>query len=121
MTFFDYIFYRWFRLYAKRDDDPRMSASVIVSAYQLLTIINLVLLGSIVFGYEYPGEGYIYILIVIFYVINYFRYERNFDLATLDDRWGNEPKNKKRLHLFLIISYLVITFVTPWIYGLSTN
>lgn len=118
---FDYIFYRWFRLYAKNDEDPKMSASVILSAYQLLTIINIVLFGSVFLGFEYPGEGYIYILIVLFYVINYFRYERNFDVSKLDEQWGSEPKNKKRLHMVLMIAYLVITFVTPWVYGFSTN
>ncbi len=121
MVLFDYIFYRWFRLYAKKDDDPKMSASVIVSAYQLLTIINLVLLGSIIMGYEYPGEGYLYVLIVLFYAINYFRYERNFDVSELDERWRDEPESKKQLRLVLLIAYLIGTFITPWIYGFSTN
>ena len=121
ITLFDYVFYRWFRLYAKKDDDPKMSASVIVSAYQLLTIINLVLLGSVIMGYEYPGEGYLYFLIVFFYAINYFRYERNFDVSELDERWGDEPESKKQLRLILLISYLVVTFITPWVYGFATN
>jgi hypothetical protein len=121
ITVFDYIFYRWFRLYAKKDDDPKMSASVIVSAYQLLTVINLVLLGSIILGYEYPGESYLYFLIILFYVINYFRYERGFDISELDARWGDEPENKKRVYLVLVIAYLIVTFLTPWIYGFATN
>ena len=72
-------------------------------------------------GYEYPGEGYLYFLIVLFYAINYFRYERNFDVSELDERWVDEPESKKQLRLILLISYLVITFITPWIYGFTTN
>ena len=121
MNIFDYIYYRWFRLYAKKDSDPDIYASGIVSAYQLLTIINLVLLSSVLFGFDYPKVTYLYPLIIVFFIINYFRYERNFDISELDERWKDEPKSKKQLHLVLLIAYLVITFITPWIYGFATN
>jgi uncharacterized membrane protein len=121
MTLFDYIYYRWFKLYAKEDSDPDIYASGIVSAYQLLTIINLVLLSSILFGFEYPKVTYLYPLIMVFFVFNYFRYERGFDISKLDDQWRNEPKEKKQRNWVLLIAYLVITFITPWIYGFATN
>lgn len=121
MTIFDYIYYRWFKLYAKEDSDPDIYASVIVSAYQVLTIINLVSLGLILAGFERPDVKYLIPIILLFFTINYFRYERNFDLSKLDDRWRNESKEKKKRNWILLIGYLVINFLIPWVYGFSTN
>lgn len=96
LNLFDYIYYRWFRLYAKEDSDPDIYASGIVSAYQLLTIINLVSFGCIIAGKERPGVKYLIPVILFIFVINYFRYERGFDISKLDDRWRNEPKKNKQ-------------------------
>lgn len=121
MALFDYIYYRWFKLYAKEDSDPDIYASGIVSVYQLFTIVNLVSFGCIIADIERPDVKYLIPVILFFFVINYFRYERDFDISKLDDRWRNEPKEKKQRNWVLMIVYLVITFITPWIYGFLTR
>jgi hypothetical protein len=121
MDLFDYIYYRWFRLYAKSDSDPDIYASVIVSAYQLLTVINLVLVASVLVGFNYPKVTYLYPFILFFYIINYYRYERGFDVSKLDDRWRREPKEQQLRNWILMIAYLMVTFFTPWIYGFIKN
>jgi hypothetical protein len=60
-------------------------------------------------------------VIVILFTLNYFRYERGFDITKLEDRWGNESRDKKKLRAVMLIAYLIITFFIPWIYGFATN
>ncbi len=122
MKLFDYIYYRWHRIYAKEDNHPDIYASAMVATYQMFTIINMILFLSVAFDFERPDYKVTIIpLALILIAINWYRYERDFDVSKLDDRWGNEPENKKRLHMVLMMAYLVITFVTPWVYGFSTN
>ena len=121
MIIFDYIFYRWYFFYKKKDVDPDIYASKIVSAYQLLTIINIVLLTTVVLGVSRPSVKYLIGVIVILFILNYLRYERGFDITKLEDRWGNESIEVKRLKAIIIIAYLVITFCIPWVYGFVTN
>ena len=122
MKLFDYVYYRWHRIYAKKDNDADIYASAIVATYQMFTIINLILIFSVIFNFERPDYKITIIpLALVLLAINYFRYERNFDVSELDERWGDEPESKKQLRLILLISYLVVTFITPWIYGFATN
>lgn len=121
MIIFDYIYYRWFLWYKRKDIDPDIYASKIVSAYQLLSIINIVLLITVVWGVNRPSLKYLIGVIVILFTLNYFRYERGFDISKLEHRWGNESIEKKRLKAIIIIAYLVITFCIPWIYGFATH
>ena len=114
MRIFDYIYYRWFRVYAKNDTDPSIYASAMVATYQMLTAINLILLGSIVFHFNRPDYRIIILpLAVILIGINWYRYEHEFDVKKLEFQWKNETNNKKRLPFFLLIGYLVITFSIP--------
>ncbi|ELR68741.1 hypothetical protein C900_05873 [Fulvivirga imtechensis AK7] len=121
MELFDYIYYRWLKVYAKEDRDPDIYASGIVSAYQLLTIVNLVSFGCILLGIERPEVKYIIPVIVLIFIFNYFRYERGFDISKLEEKWGNEPEDRKRIRFILLVAYLVVTFTVPWIYGFATN
>ena len=97
MIIFDYIYYRWFLWYKRKDIDPDIYASKIVSAYQLLSIINIVLLITVVWGVNRPSLKYLIGVIVILFTLNYFRYERGFDISKLEHRWGNESIEKKGL------------------------
>ena len=121
MIIFDYIYYRWFLWYKGKDNDPSMSASVIVSAYQLLTIINIVLLTTVVLGVSRPSVKYLIGVIVILCTLNSLRCVRGFDITKLEERWGNESRDKKKLRAVMLIAYLIITFFIPWIYGFATN
>ncbi|ELR68600.1 hypothetical protein C900_00216 [Fulvivirga imtechensis AK7] len=118
---FDYIYYRWYNIVTHKDVHRDIYASSIVASYQMLTFINLILLASILFGFKRPDKIYIILLAVILIVINWYRYERGFDISKLEERWGNEPEDKKRIRFILLIAYLVVTFTVPWIYGFATN
>ncbi len=108
-------------MYAKNDNDPDIYASGIVSAYQILTIINLISFGFILAGLKRPDLKLLIPLILIIFTINFFRYERGFDISKLDDRWGNEPKKRRKIRWIFMIAYLVVIFLIPWIYGFYHN
>ena len=46
-------------------------------------------------------------------IFNWFRYEQNFDIKILEDRWSNEEKKKKVLHDILIGLYLAVSALVP--------
>lgn len=121
MKLFDYIYYRWFRIYAKADSQPDLYASGIVTAYQTLTIINLVTITWVIQGYDPPSHKYIYPLTIFFFIINYFRYERGFDISKLDELWMAEPTDKKQLRFIFLVGYLCVVFFAPIIYGIATH
>jgi hypothetical protein len=121
MKLFDYIYYRWFRIYAKADSQPDLYASGIVTAYQTLTIINLVSITWVIQGYDPPSHKYIYPLTIFFFITNYFRYERGFDIAKLDEMWMTEPTDKKKLRFIFLVGYLCVVFFVPIIYGIATH
>lgn len=97
MRLFDYIYYRWFLLYKKTDSDPDLYASGIVTAYQNLTIINIVLLVKVIVGGSLPPRKYILVMILILFTVNYFRYERGLDFSKLENRGAMRPKRKESL------------------------
>ncbi|MCP4458274.1 MAG: hypothetical protein GY816_09670 [Cytophagales bacterium] len=121
MKLFDYIFYRWLELYSKHDDHPALYASGMVSAYQLLTLVDLVFISSIFFDFEIENAYFIYPFIAISFLINYIRYERNFDISKLKDRWENESEASKKINWRILVTYLIIAITIPIIYGFTTN
>ncbi len=118
---FDYIYYRWYCIYKKHDNNPELYSSGMVSAYQLLTIVNLALIIKVLFSIELPQNRYVLLIGIGVFAINYFKYERDFDVSLLEEKWGNESLDKKRLRMICLLIYLIVTFLVPWIYGISTN
>ena len=87
----------------------------------MFTVINLVLLLSILLNFQRPDKIYIIGLAIVLIIINWLRYERDFDISELETKWGNEPTRKKKTRLTILIAYLLLTCLTPWIYGLSSS
>ena len=118
---FDYIFYRWYNIYKSKDRDPNIYAAGMVLFYQLFTIINIVSITCILFGVDRPDKKYLLVPFIIFVVINYIRYENNFNISELDNLWKEEPYSPKRRNMILLMVYFIVMLVLPWIYGFATN
>ena len=116
----DYVFYRWYLLYSRHDESPSMYASVIVSAYIVLTVINVYAFSKIAMMGKVPSPDYIIPLSVFVMIFSFFRYERNFEMKPLKEKLEQEsPRTRKRKWL-LIVAYLILFGIAPWMYGFAT-
>jgi hypothetical protein len=118
---FDYIFLRWYRIYSGMEISPTASASVMVSFYQTLFIIFLASLYKLLFRVKLASPKYLLVIMVVILIINYLRYERNFDVVDLQTQWREESKSNSKKRMIILIAYLVIMVAFPIIVGLITS
>lgn len=117
-SFFDYIFYRIYKFSKERGDTtPTTNGILLLSLMQFLTILDLLVFIRIFYSFPLPSKWYIIPLITFPAIINWLRYERNFDIEKLHQRWQNEDKKKKVRHGWLISLYLLVSFLIPAAHG----
>lgn len=120
VSLFDYIYFRWFKVYSGHDKDPDIYATLMLTVYETLTIVNLVSIGSKTFNIDRPDGLFLIPLTFILGVLNYLHYKK-IEFSTFEERWKEESDNTKRVRFFLLVFYLVAVFTAPWIYGFATN
>lgn len=115
---FDYIFFRIYGFFKVRGDSaPETKGSLLLSLIQFLTILDVMILVKVIYDYPFPTKYYFLPLLILLGVINWFRYERDFDTNTLDIQWKNEEKEKRLRNGWLIGLYFVMSFLIPALYG----
>src|SRR5690606_35968952 len=116
---FDYTFYRIFNFFRDRGDGiPETAGTLLLSLMQFLTILDIMVIVKMIHDYPFPDNKYFFLaLLILLGVMNWFIYERNFDIGPLDDKWKDEKKNRKVRNGWLIGLYLVLSFLFPIVYG----
>jgi len=115
---FDYVFYRIYKFSKERGDSaPETNGILLLSLIQFLTILDLVVLIRIAYPFLLPGKIYIIPLVALIAIINWLRYERNFEMGQLDVQWENEEQKKKVRNGWFIGIYLVVSFLIPAVNG----
>jgi hypothetical protein len=118
-AFFEYFFYRIAKLNLRFTKPDRAITSV--SLVQLHILVNILLFFE---GLMFPNKrGLTYyeviIYFVLFFIIDYFNvkiYEGRYE--EFDKRWGNEPRKKKIIGLFVVISAIIFSIGLIFINGL---
>lgn len=124
LSLFDYIFYRIYGFFKEKGDGiPETAGSLLLSLVQFLTILDVMVLVKVIHDYPFPTTKYYFLpLLILLGVVNWLRYERNFDIEKLDNQWKNEDQKKKVRNGWFIGLYLLISFLIPAVYGyLSVN
>lgn len=117
-SFFDYIFYRIYKFSKERGDSaPETNGTLLLSLMQFLTLLDIIVFVRIAYPFPLPGKIYIIPLIALPAIINWLRYERNFDMEKLHLKWKDEDKTKKVRNGWLMGIYLVVSFLIPAIHG----
>jgi hypothetical protein len=119
MNILDYIFYRWVLIYKKFTSKPHFYSSLVLSVYECLTIFNIWLTLNLILGIDLPTKEAAYLIIALSYLLNYYRYERNFSISETLEKWTNDSNSKVKL--WIIIVYLVALFAYPIGLGLSKS
>jgi uncharacterized membrane-anchored protein len=117
-TLFDYIFYRVFSFFRdKGDNSPETKGVLILSMIQFLTFLDVVVFIRIIYPFSLPDTLFIIPLVVLPAVVNWFRYERDFDIKSFDDKWENEGQKEKNRKGWWICLHLLASFLIPAVHG----
>jgi hypothetical protein len=116
MIFFDYIFYRVYKIYIDSKDKAAFITSVIVlSIPQSLNLLTLIAISSKNFGLKLNPSNTIFIVVLetIIMILNYIRYSCSgkFRLDAIKKKWTNISGLRPLLFDCLIITYFIISAV----------
>ena len=122
VTLFDYIFYRVYKFFQKKDNFiPDTKASATLSLMQFFTLLDILVFVRIMYPFSLPNKMYVLPVILILGGLNWYRYERNFNIEELENRWSKEDSARRKKNGWFIVLYLVASFLILGIYGTITN
>ena len=114
MDTFDYIFYRLYKFYIGQGSSiTHTYAAGLVSILQFFTILSVVGVFSLILEFEVFNKYQSIFIIVPLMILNWYRYERDFDIEKYESRWGNEPKTERRKKGWLIVVWFVFVILIP--------
>jgi energy-coupling factor transporter transmembrane protein EcfT len=117
-SFFGYIHYRVYLLFKEKGDNvPEFKGTLILSLIQCFTIVDIMVMVKIVYDYPFPNKHFFLPLLIVVGFLNWYMYERNFDIKKLDCYWKNESPEVKARKGWLIASYILIAMLMPIVYG----
>lgn len=118
-SLFDYIFYRIYDFSRdKADNVPDTKGSLLLSLIQFLTIVDIMVFVKLIYDYPFPSKYYFLPLAILLAIINWFRYERKYDIRKLEIQWKNEGRVKRirqRLVDWFILAYIVFNSGSIWL------
>jgi hypothetical protein len=118
LSLFDYIHYRIYDFSKERGDNaPETNGTLILTLLQCFTILDLMVVVQIIHDYPFPNKFAFLPLLAILGVVNWYRYERNFDAQNVESKWHNEDKRRRVKKGWILGIYMLITFLTPPVYG----
>lgn len=122
MKLFDYMYYRTYSWYEKRDQHPWIYAEGVVSVVQFFFLLNFYILLKELTGWNLSnivnGKVVAGVLIILIIVINNIRYKKKIDIKKLKKDYHNEEiSNKKRLGFFLVV-LIAILILAPMLLGI---
>jgi len=122
LDFFDYIFYKFYSLYYKKERDEsssRTGALLIISllhTFNLLTVIFFIF----IITHQKPiiNKFYGLIPLILFIVFNGIRYNKDkYDYKVLEEKWNNEQITRKFKKEILVALYVILSFL--FFFGLA--
>jgi len=115
---FDYIFYRLYLFFATRGSSPQTPASLVLSLVQFLTLLDMVFIAQYIIDFSIPSKYYFLPTILAFGGMNWYRYERAFNIELFTEKWGHESNLSKVKRGWWIGLYVSITFLFPLVNGI---
>ncbi|MDN4167082.1 hypothetical protein QWY31_16345 [Cytophagales bacterium LB-30] len=119
MLLFQYIHYRFYDFFRDRGDDtPEFTATLVLSLLQFLTLIDIVFAIQLLYYFPLPSKLYFLPLLLGIPVLNWFRFEKSFDIVELDEKWRREKFKKRLINGWLILIYLLLVLLFPVVLGI---
>ena len=118
MKLFDYIFYRVYRAYKKRDSNPEIYATNVLALMEFFFLLSILAIIRLFFDFPIPNKLYIIPGVLLIIVLTWYKYGFNVDVKKLEADWGEEDKEQRRLRGWLIIISLVGFILFPILIGI---
>ena len=117
INLFDYIFYRVYKAYQKRDGTPAIYASAVLSVMQFFSLLSMLAIIRLFIDFPIPQKYFILPIILLLIGINWFRYERDFDFKKLEAKWGEENSSQRKQRGWLLVVSLITLILFPILIG----
>ncbi|AKQ44910.1 hypothetical protein TH63_03565 [Rufibacter radiotolerans] len=114
---FDYIFYRVYKAYQKRDSTPEIYAAGVLSLMQFFFLLCILVFIGLFVEFPIPHKYYALPFIILILGINWFKYERNFNVKELELKWGKEDRSIRKRRGWLLVLCLISLILFPIVIG----
>src|SRR5690349_3756822 len=114
---FDYVFYRVYSAYKKRDSNPEIYAANTLSLMQFLVLIDLMFLLELFFHFDVPSKFLFIPLLLVIIGINWYMYEQKVDLKKFEAKWSGEEINRRKRNGWLILISVILLVLFPIVIG----
>ena len=115
---FDYIFYRVYRAYKKRDGAPEIYATNVLSLMQFFSVVAVFISFEFFLDFPFPSTGFFVVLILSLIGINWYLYGFRVDVSKFESRWGTEEVDKRKRRGWLVVVSLVALIMFPIVLGI---
>ena len=116
---FDYIYLRGYQFFKEKGDNvPETKGSLILSLMQCLTLVDIDVVIRHFSGFTFFQSKFLVLIpLAIIGALNWSKYERNFDLKALEEKWRDQDQEKRIRNGWAISLYLLMSFMIPVMYG----
>lgn len=118
MKLFEYIYYRIYALYQKKDSNPEIYATNGIAVLQLSLLFSLYVLISLFIKLPNINNWLAVTLVVAVIALNWRKFGLHFDNRILEDRWSKESITKKKLRGWAILALIIISIFFPIVIGI---
>jgi hypothetical protein len=118
MKFFDYLYYRTYFAYLKKNDsDPWIYATNLVALMQTFNLLAIYTLVQKIQNKQ-PINKIVFVIIALLLIgLNYYRYQKIKPYNKLCDLWINDDKGTRMKKGILIVLYIILSVLLPVLYS----
>jgi hypothetical protein len=114
---FDYIFYRVYRAYKRRDSNPEIYATNVLALLQFFLLLSAMAIVRFFFDFPNPNKFIVISTLFLLIGINWYQYGFRVDARKFEVEWGEEGENQRKRRGWLIVVSLVGSILLPIVVG----
>ena len=123
----DYIYYRTYQWYRKKNDsNPDLMGRIVISLSLVLNLFFLIYLLCKLFHIDIDSKlvwlkwGFCILFLLLIEILK-LRYRKRISIETLSQKWATERSEERRRRGLLMITYVIGSIVIPAILGIIVN
>lgn len=118
MKLFDYLYFRTYVAYLKRNEiTPWIQSTSLVALMQNLNLFIFYIFCNTFFSIHFNEKAYFVLLFLLLCILNFYRYQKIKPYSELCKLWDKETKETKKIKGYLIILYITTSVSLPILYG----
>ena len=118
LKLFDYIYYRIYVFFLiKRDNVPETTGWMLLSLLQFFSLLTIATFLTFIVNVDSFSKYYALLIIIPLMALNWYRYERDFEIKSFDEQWKNEKPSDKKMKGYLIAAYTAFVVLFPMVIG----